>query len=177
MSALKTQTPVTVTTAGTKQPVLTGAQATVSQIGVSGGVLTVVTSAAHGYAVGQQIGFFGVGTNTFLNGALVTITRIVSATSFEALHSHANVGIGGDTGTAFAQPAERFRMVRLEIDQSAAGAKIFVGDPNVSSTQYTACLSLSGQLMFEFSGEAIDASRIYVDTSASGTKAQLTTVQ
>lgn len=177
MSALKTQTPVTVTTAGTKQPALTGAQATVSQIGVSGGVLTVVTTAAHGYNVGQQIGFFGVGTNTFLNGAIVTVTRVVSATSFEAIYGHANVALAGDTGTAFAQLSQRYRVVRFEIDQSAAGAKIFIGDFNVSSTQYVACISLSGQLAYEFSGEAIDPSRIFLDTSASGTKAQLSTVQ
>lgn len=70
-------------------------------------------------------------------------------------------------------PADRYRVVRVEVDQSAGSGKVYVGDLNVSSTRYFACLSLTTQIAVEFAGEGIDPSRIFVDTDTNGTKVQV----
>lgn len=71
--------------------------ATVTNIAITTNVVTV--TAANSYKVGQQVLFAGVGTNTFLNGQVLTIAS-ASSTQFTAAFQHADVTSGADTGTA-----------------------------------------------------------------------------
>jgi hypothetical protein len=174
MAGLRTVAVQNVATAGTRQPVFTGSTATITNVALQNNLLTVTCS--NSFVPGQQVGFWGVATATFLNNVRVVVQSVTS-TQFTAVFVRANYNSASDSGTAFTSPIERFRIVRIEVDQSAGAGKIFVGDLNVSSTQYVACLTLTGQIAFEFTGEDIDPSTMFVDTSVNGTKWQTGLVQ
>ena len=126
---------------------------------------------------GQQVTLWGFTTATYFNGLTVTVLDNDPSTgTFRFAFTHANVASTADAGKTAPSPVERFRAVRIEIDQAATTNGLFVGDLNVSSTRYMAHLLLTGQIAVEISGDNIDASRIFVDTSVTGTKAQITLV-
>lgn len=76
-----------------------GLNATISQVQVSGNILTITTSAPHTFLPGTKVTFSGVGTATFLNGQTVSIVSTAS-TTFTASFTHANWSPTPDTGTA-----------------------------------------------------------------------------
>ena len=177
MSMLRTlgANPGAVGTAGSKVPCWSGPAAnllTATSFSILSGIATIVV--ANTFQAGQQVTLFGFTTATYFNGLTVQVLG-ASAAAFTFTTTHANVTSTSDAGSVFPNPVERFRAVRIEIDQSAGAGKLYVGDLNVSSTQYSACLSLTGQIAFVDSGEAIDASRIFIDTGTSGTKFQTST--
>jgi hypothetical protein len=55
--------------------------------------------------------------------------------------------------------------VRLECSQLLGTDYIYVGDLNVSTTRYFACLSLAAQLAIEIASENIPADRIFITTN------------
>ena len=122
---LKTTPQGTVTTAGTAQPASAAflANLTVSNVAVVNGLATVTFSTAHGVtAAGGKVTFWNVGTNTWLSKLSVNVTNVLSATVIQFATTHANVASGADTGSAVVSAVERYRVVRIEIDQSASTA-------------------------------------------------------
>ena|ERR1700751_2001855 len=176
---LKTTPQGTVAASGTAQPASAAyiANLTVSTVAVTNGIATVTFTTAHGItAAGAKVTFWNIGTNTWLSKVTASVSNVNSTTQIEFPTTHANVASGADTGSAIVSPPNRYRVVRIEIDQSAGTNKLYVGDFNVSSTQYAATLTLAGQIAFELAGEGIDPTLIFVDASASSTKYQMSLV-
>lgn len=169
-------------TSGTPTPIYTGTAIVSSSFVILKGLATVVLNTAAlpsiGFNLGQQVTLWGFATATYFNGLTVTVTQNnPQAISFSFPTTHADVTSTSDTGNAAPSPVDKFRSVRIEIDAGASTHLIYVGDLKVSSSQYTAQLALATQLAVEFSGDNIDASRIFIDTDNTGTKAHVTLVQ
>jgi hypothetical protein len=179
-------------TAGTPTPVYTGAVIVAASFSISKGIATIVLGSAlpsNGYnpgtypsagaqagsqAGGQQVTLWGFTTATYFNGLTVSVVANNSAlNSFSFNTTHADVTSTSDTGNTAAAPSEHYRAVRLEVDQGAGSGKVYVGDLNVSSTRYAECLVLTGQIAVTIASGDIPADRIMCDTSANGTKIQV----
>jgi hypothetical protein len=175
---IKSFSPVTVATAGSRVPIASAqfSPLTISNVAVTNGQATITTSAPHGLSAGSKVVLYGVVTNTWLNGLRVQVLVVSSTTAFTFVTTHANVASGADSGSVLPSPIQRYRIVRVEIDQGASTNKIFVGDSSVSSSQYAACLTLAGQLSWQIVGEGIDPSDIWIDTSVNSTKVQVSVV-
>jgi hypothetical protein len=171
MSMMRTvgANPGAVATAGSKVPCWNPGVLTATSFVISKGLATIVM--ANTFTAGQIVSLYGFTTATYFNGLTLQVQN-PTPTQFSFPTTHADVGSTGDAGKVVPSPGERYRAIRIEVDQSAAAGKLFVGDLNVSSTQYAACLSLTGQIAFVNSGEAIDPTRIFIDTDTSGTKFQ-----
>lgn len=178
-------------TAGQPIPVYTGTLIAAVSFSITNNIATIVLGAlpANGYnpgpyasggaqggalAGGQQVTLWGFTTATYFNGKTVSvISNNPSANSFSFNFTNANVGSTADTGSTAAQPVQQYRSVRLEVDQAAGAGKVYVGDLNVSSTRYAETLSLTGQIAVTMQSGTIPADRIMLDTSATGTKVQV----
>lgn len=188
MSVPRTIPPV-IATAGTPTPVFTGTVTAAASFSIANGLTTIVLGSAlpaSGYNLGQQVTLWGFTTGTYLNGLAVTVTANNPAhNSFSFSTTHANVTSTTDAGNTAPAPVQKFRAVRVEVyappgsvDTSANA--IFVGDGSVSATQYMAQLIYGGvQQSITFGGMEIeaanvDASRIFIDTPTTGSKAQVT---
>lgn len=171
MSMLRTigANPGAVTTAGSKVPAWAPNPVTVTSFSILNGIATIVV--ANTLNALDQVVLYGFTTATYFNGITVQV-QAANAKQFSFPFNHANVNSTSDAGVFSTLAGARYRAVRIETDQSAGTGKLFVGDLNVSSTRYSACLSLAGQIAFVNSGEAIDPSRIMIDTDTNGTKFQ-----
>ena len=115
---------------------------------------------------GQKVVLWGFTTATYFNGKTVTIIDNDPVTgAFRFYFTHANVSSTSDAGNTAPIPKQQYRAVRLECGQSLGSDIIYVGDLNVSSTQYMAALSLSGQAAIMLASENIRAEEIFIDTS------------
>jgi hypothetical protein len=164
-------------TAGTPTPIYTGTVLAAVGFQITNGIATITCGSlpANGYNLGQEVTLWGFTTATYFNGLTVTVTANNPALfQFSFNTTHANVSYTGDAGNTAMMPMTKYMKVRLEIDQAASTYKIYVGDKSVSSTQYTACLQLSSQNWVEIDDDNIDASRIFIDTSNTGTYCQVT---
>lgn len=85
---------------------IAGAVATVSNKAVATNVVTLTTSAAHGFLVGQTVVVTGM-TDATLNGTFV-ITLVGSTTTFSYALTHADVASAAATGTATVGAAYRY---------------------------------------------------------------------
>ena len=183
MSVVRTLPTITVATAGVKVPVYSGPSAALltntsfyilSNIAVFNVANTFTPNPSD--STPQQVNFFGFTTGTYFNGV---VAQVIYATPllFAIAFNHANVGSAAaptaDAGSIFPTPRDQFQAVRIEVDKGAAAGKIFVGDLNVSATQYAAALSLTTQIAYVQSGNKVDAHRIFVDTDTNGTKVQV----
>jgi hypothetical protein len=174
--------PAVTLTAGTPTPIYTGTIITASSFSILNGIATIVLSAAladPGYnppsywspeggppAGARKVVLWGFSTATYFNGETVDVISMnKAAKSFSFNTTHANVSSTADTGNTAPQPVEQYRSVRLEVDQAAGAALIYVGDLNVSSTRYAECLSLTGQIAVTILSGAIPADRIFCDCS------------
>lgn len=117
---------------------------------------------------GQQVTLWGFTTATYFNGKTVTVLdNNPAANSFRFYFTHANVASTNDTGNTAAAPKEQYRAVRLEIGQAAGTDLIYVGDLNVTSSQYMTALSLSSNPSVTISSDNIRADRIMITTNGS----------
>jgi len=124
-------------------------------------------------ANGQKVVLWGF-TATELNGLVVTVIDNNPANnSFRFAINHADVGSTSDTGKTAPAPFQHYRAIRLECSQSLSTDLIYVGDSNVKSTQYMACLSLAGQLSIEIASENIPPEGIWIDTNGSASTDQV----
>jgi hypothetical protein len=115
---------------------------------------------------GQQVTLWGFTTATYFNGKRITVLDCNPATkSFRFYFNHANVASTADTGNTAPSPAQHYRAIRLECSQALGVDLIYVGDLNVSATQYMSCLSLAGQLSIEVASENIPPEGLFIDTS------------
>jgi hypothetical protein len=178
-------------TAGTPTPVVTGAVTAAVSFSIANNIATIVMGSfpARGYnpgtypsggaqggvpAGGDQVTLWGFTTATYFNGKTVSvIANNPAANSFSFNFTNANVSSTADAGNTAVSPVQQYRSVRLEVDQAAGAAKVFVGDLNVSSTRYAECLTLTGQIAVTIQSGTIPAERIMLDTSATGTKVQV----
>ena len=187
MSQQRTIAAVTLT-AGTPTPVYTGTVTAAASFSITNNVATIILGSAlpavgynpgsyqgSGFPVGgDQVTLWAFTTATYFNGKTVTvIANNPVAKSFSFAFTHANVGSTADTGNTAVAPTEQYRSVRLEVDQSAGAGKIFVGDLNVSSSQYAECLSLTAQIAAVIASGTVPPERIMCDTSVSTTKVQV----
>src|ERR1700676_1749719 len=114
-------------------------------------------------AGGQQVTLWGFTTATYFNAKTITVLDCnPAAGSFRFYFANANVGSTNDAGKTAPIPTQRYRAVRIECSQTLGTDFIYVGDLNVSSTQYVAALSLAGQLAVEVAGDNIPADRIFI---------------
>ena len=146
-----------------------GPAGTIGGMGIAGG------------APGSQVTLWGFTTATYFNGVTVQVIENNSLTgSFSFAFNHANVGSKGsptaDAGNTAPTPWQHYRAVRLECSQNLGTDLIYVGDKNVSSTKYFACLSLAGQLAIEIVSENIPADRIFIDGTANTDTAQISLI-
>lgn len=166
-------------------PVHTGTVLAAASFSISKGIATIVLTPAlpaNGYngpdhniagypgnpAGGQQVTLWGFTTATYFNGKTVSvISNDPVAKSFSFYIAHADVGSTGDTGNTAASPFQHYRAVRIECAQTLGTDLIYVGDGNVTSTQYVAVLSLAGQLAVEIASENIPADRIFITGTGS----------
>lgn len=119
---------------------------------------------------GQQVTLWGFTTATYFNGKRISvIDNNPALNSFRFYFTHADVSATGDTGNTAPSPAQRYRAIRLECNQSLGTDIIYVGDLNVSSTQYMAALSLAGQLSIEIAGENIPPEGVFIATNGAST--------
>jgi hypothetical protein len=117
-------------------------------------------------ANGQKVTLWGFTTATYFNAVVVTVIDNNPATgAFRFYIKHIDVASTADAGNTAPSPAQHYRAIRLECSQSLGTDLIYVGDANVSSTQYMACLSLAGQLSVEIVSENIPPEGLCIDTS------------
>ena len=126
---------------------------------------------------GQQVTLWGFTTATYFNGKSITVLDCDPSTkSFRFAFNHANVGSTADTGNTSPAPFQHYRAIRLECSQSDGTDFIYVGDQYVSSTQYMAALSLTGQLAIEIASENIPAERVMIDGTANTDSCQVSLI-
>jgi hypothetical protein len=119
---------------------------------------------------GQQVTLWGFTTATYFNGKRISvIDNNPSLNSFRFYFTHADVAATGDAGKTAPSPFQHYRAIRLEAGQNAGTDLIYVGDLNVSSTQYMAALSLAGQLSIEIASENIPPEGVFIATSGAST--------
>lgn len=118
--------------------------------------------------MGQQVTLWGFTTATYFNGKRITvIDNNPALNSFRFYFTHANVASTADSsGRTAPSPAQHYRAIRLECGQGNGTDFVYVGDLNVSSTQYMAALSLAGQLSIEIAGENIPPEGLFIDGTA-----------
>ena len=121
-------------------------------------------------ANGQQVTLWGFTSTVglLLNGKRVSVLNCnPTAKSFSFYFAHADDLSAGlaDTGNTAPSPFQHYRAIRLECSQSLGTDLIYVGDLNVSSAQYMACLSLAGQLSIVIALDNIPPESIMIDTS------------
>jgi len=122
---------------------------------------------------GQKVILWGFTTATYFNGVVVTVLDNNPANnSFRFYFKNPDVASTSDAGKTAPTPFQHYRAIRLECSQSLSTDLIYVGDGNVSSTQYMACLSLAGQLSIELASENIPPEGIWIDTSGTASTDQ-----
>lgn len=138
--------------------------------GVSGG--------SGGPAGGQQVTLWGFTTATYFNGLTVSvIDNDPSTNSFRFRIAHADVNSTNDAGNTASAPSEHYRAVRLEVDASDSTNIVYVGDLNVTASQYMTALTLAGQSSIVIAGDNIPADRIFIfGSSATNCKVQVTLI-
>ena len=121
---------------------------------------------------GNQVTLWGFTTATYFNGKTVTVLDCNPTDgSFRFYFTHADVASTADTGSTAPIPVESFRSVRLECGANNASNIVYVGDLNVSATNYAAALGTavySGSTVYEITGQNIRADRIFIFGSATG---------
>jgi hypothetical protein len=126
---------------------------------------------------GQQVTLWGFTTATYFNGKRVTVIDNNPATlSWRFYFNHADVASTSDAGKTAPSPAQHYRAIRLECGQGNGTDFVYVGDLNVSSTQYMAALSLAGQLSIEIASENIPPESIFIDGTSSSDTVQVSCV-
>ena len=145
-------------------PTATPASATQSFNKVTGQPFDIHGGVAPGISgQGQKVVLWGFTTATYFNGKTVTVLDNNPATgAFRFYFTNADVASTADTGNTAPSPVERFRSVRIECDAANSTNIVYVGDLNVTATQYAAALTLAGQLAWSISGDNIDASQIEI---------------
>jgi len=176
--------PAVVTTAGTPTPIFTGAVISAVSYVILNGLATITLSSAfpsNGFNLGQQVTLWGFTTGTYFNGTVVTVTANNPAlNTFSFATTHSNVTSTNDAGKTAPAPIQKYRAVRIEADFNNSTNALYIGDGSVSTTQYTAQLLYdSQQQSIWFGGQEIlaqnvDASRIFVTSTTTGAKAQVT---
>lgn len=145
--------------------------------GISGQNNTGGANSGGGPAGGQQVVLWGFTTATYFNGKKISVIDCNPVNgSFRFYFNHANVASTADTGNTAASPFQHFRAVRLECSQSNTTDFVYVGDLNVSATQYMAALSLAGQLSVVIASENIPADGIFIDGTHTGDSVQVSLI-
>lgn len=202
MAVLRTIGAVTApATTAWRTPIFTGAITAAASFSITNNIATVVLGSAlptdgyngpNGYppfqdihggnagsspqgSGGQQVTLWGFTTATYFNGKTITVLDCnPSNNSFRFYFTNANVASTSDAGNTAPSPKERFRSIRLECSQGNSTNIVYVGDLNVTATQYAAALTLTGQMAYQISGDNIDASRICIfGSSASNCSVQV----
>jgi hypothetical protein len=123
---------------------------------------------------GQKVVLWGFTTATYFNGKVVSVIDNNPVTgAFRFYIKNANVASTNDAGNTAPCPFQHYRAIRLECSQSLGADIIYVGDANVSSTQYMAALSLAGQLSIEIASENIPPEGVFIDTSGTASTDQV----
>ncbi len=129
------------------------------------GGINVANPGSGGPAGGQQVTLWLFTTATYFNGKVVSVIDNNPQTgSFRFYFAHANVATTADAGNTAASPFQHYRAVRIECSQTLGADFIYVGDLNVSPTQYFAALSLTGEIAIEVASDNIPADRIFITT-------------
>ena len=173
-------------TAGTPTPIYTGTVTPAVSFAITGGIATIVLNAATfpatGYsggsqnpvnwpgAGGQQVILWGFSTATYFNGKIVTvIDNNPSLVSFRFYFANADVVSTADAGNTAPAPISNYRGVHLELVPLSGTSQVYVGDANVSSTNYYRALGNGGNTFIDIQQHMIPAERIFIDATVTGT--------
>jgi hypothetical protein len=127
--------------------------------------------------MGQQVTLWGFTTATYFNGKRITVIDNNPATnSFRFYFTHADVAVTADTGKTAPSPLQHYRAIRLEGGQGNGTDVVYVGDLNVSATQYMAALTLAGQMSIEIASENIPPEGLFIDGTAGTDTVQVTLI-
>jgi hypothetical protein len=109
---------------------------TVTTVARTSDVVTITTSAAHGYATSDSV-VIALGTNTSLNGTY-TITGTPTTTTFTYAKVGTDITSGADTGSAFVKYAtpsgQRWRFIQFGNNVIAANGDAKLQSWNVTSS-------------------------------------------
>lgn len=166
-------------TSGTPTPVLFAAASSpfttysITSMALANGTLTFTITGTLPVQVGtnKQIVLWGLSVYTDLNGKKVQAVIGPNGNTFAVPYNGSHSGT--DTGECGLAPFQHYRAIRLECGQTNGADFVYVGNNNVSSSQYVAALSLSGQLNIEIACDNIPAECICID----GTTTTTDTVQ
>ena len=96
-------------------------------------------------AGGQQVVLWGFTTATYFNGRKITVLDCNPQTnSFRFYFSGHDGDSASDSGNTAPIPVQRYRAIRLECGLANGTDYVYVGDLNVSDSQYWTALSLAG---------------------------------
>jgi hypothetical protein len=115
-------------------------------------------------ANGQKVVLWGFPTAPW-NGAVVSVIDNNPADGSFRFYYEASNASATEVGNTAPCPFQHYRAIRLECAQDLSTDLIYVGDANVSATQYMACLSLAGQLSIEIASENIPSESLCIDTN------------
>ena len=136
--------------------------------GVSGQNNAGGSNQGGGAAGGQQVTLWGFTTATYFNGCTVTVLdNNPSTNSFRFYFNHADVNSTSDAGSTAAAPVQSYRAVRLEVPAGNGTDIVYVGDLNVTPTQYMTALTVAGPSSIVIASDNIRADRIFVCASGS----------
>jgi hypothetical protein len=124
----------------------TFANKTISNVAVTSNVVTITTSTAHGYTVGQVV-TVNCGTNTQLNGSGITIASTPLTTTFTYALTTANVTSVADTGTV--TPNRRWNLYMNGTANNYLNGRLLLGsntDDGTNQLQVTGTSTFTGQI-------------------------------
>lgn len=122
---------------------------TANNLALTSNVVTITTSAAHGYAVGQRVTVTLTGPTPFsdVNGTFV-ITVVGSSTTFSYAFMHANISTGAATGSTVAYQLSPTptgtTQVTFVFPQGAFGMVIIPLDATDATMSYTTSGGIGG---------------------------------
>ena len=130
-----------------------------------------------GPAGGQQVTLWGFTTGTYFNGCTVTVLdNNPSTNSFRFYFDNADVASTNDAGNTAAAPVQSYRAVRIEVDPANSTDLVYVGDLNVTPTQYMTALTPAGPNSIVIASDNIRADRIFICASGSADIAHITLI-
>lgn len=116
-------------------------------------------------AGGQQVVLWGFTTATYFNGKQVTVLGNDGSGTFWFAFNHANVASTNDAGNTAPVPFQHYRTLRIEVDPANSTDTVYLGDLNVSTSQYMAALTPAGQYSIDIASENIPAERVWLIAS------------
>ena len=114
---------------------------TITNIALTSNVVTVTTSAAHGFVVGQRVTVAAT-TNTAINGSGLVIVSTPLTTTFTYARTNANITSVADTGSVI--PQRNYNLFLNGTADNYFAGKVGIGSQNIGASHLSVGLNLTG---------------------------------